>query len=46
MKKHLDFAAACRLPGGFLFAEDMTGTGHSTRVIGDESRFTIIIPLE
>ena len=32
-------------PGAVLLAEDMTGTGHSTRVIGDEDRFTIIIPL-
>ena len=32
-------------PGTVLLAEDLTGTGHSTRVIGDESRFTIIIPL-
>ena len=32
-------------PGTVLLAEDMTGTGHSTRVIGEEDRFTIIIPL-
>ena len=32
-------------PGTVLLAEDLTGTGHSTRVIGDEPRFTIIIPL-
>ena len=32
-------------PGTVLLTEDLTGTGHSTRVIGDESRFTIIIPL-
>ena len=32
-------------PGAVLLAEDLTGTGHSTRVIGDEDRFTIIIPL-
>ena len=32
-------------PGTVLLAEDLTGTGHSTRVIGDESRFTITIPL-
>ncbi|HCL26360.1 MAG: hypothetical protein FI717_05180 [SAR202 cluster bacterium] len=32
-------------PGTVLLAEDMTGTGHSTRVIGDEDRFTIVIPL-
>ena len=32
-------------PGAVLLAEDMEGTGHSTRVIGDEDRFTLIIPL-
>ncbi len=32
-------------PGTVLLAEDMTGTGHSTRVIGNEPRFAIIIPL-
>ena len=32
-------------PGAVLLAEDLTGSGHSTRVIGDEDRFTIIIPL-
>ena len=32
-------------PGAVLLAEDLTGTGQSTRVIGDEDRFTIIIPL-
>ena len=32
-------------PCAVLLAEDLTGTGHSTRVIGDEDRFTIIIPL-
>ena len=32
-------------PGTVLLAEDMEGTGHSTRVIGDEPRFAIIIPL-
>ena len=26
-------------------AEDMTGTGRSTRVVGTEPRFAIIIPL-
>jgi hypothetical protein len=28
-----------------LLAEDLTGTGHSTRVVGTEPRFAIIIPL-
>ena len=32
-------------PGTVLLAEDTHGTGHSTRVIGDEPRFAIIIPL-
>ena len=32
-------------PGTVLLAEDMEGTGHSTRVIGAEPRFAIIIPL-
>ena len=32
-------------PGAVLLAEDLEGTGHSTRVIGDEDRFTLIIPL-
>ena len=32
-------------PGTVLLAEDLTGTGHSTRVVGSEPRFAIIIPL-
>ena len=32
-------------PGTVLLAEDMTGTGHSTRVIGNQPRFALIIPL-
>ena len=28
-----------------LMAEDLTGSGHSTRVVGSEPRFAIIIPL-
>ena len=32
-------------PGTVLLSEDMTGTGHSTRVIGNEPRFTVVIPL-
>ena len=32
-------------PGTILLAEDLTGTGHSTRVIGNEPRFTVVIPL-
>ena len=33
-------------PGTVLLAEDLTGTGHSTRVVGTEPRLAIIIPLE
>lgn len=32
-------------PGTVVMAEDLTGTGHSTRVVGTEPRFAIIIPL-
>ena len=32
-------------PGTVLLAEDLTGAGHSTRVVGSEPRFAIIIPL-
>ena len=32
-------------PGTVLLAEDLTGSGHSTRVVGTEPRFAIIIPL-
>ncbi len=32
-------------PGTVLMAEDLTGTGHSTRVVSAEPRFAIIIPL-
>ena len=32
-------------PGTVLLAEDLTGTGHSTRVVGTEPRFAIIVPL-
>ena len=31
--------------GTVLLAEDLTGTGHSTRVVSTEPRFAIIIPL-
>ncbi|NQW22820.1 MAG: hypothetical protein HQ475_05175 [SAR202 cluster bacterium] len=31
--------------GTVLLAEDLEGTGHSTRVVSSEPRFTIIIPL-
>ena len=32
-------------PGTVLLAEDLTGQGHTTRVVGDETRTTIIVPL-
>ncbi|PKB78993.1 MAG: hypothetical protein BZY88_15580 [SAR202 cluster bacterium Io17-Chloro-G9] len=32
-------------PGTVLMAEDLTGTGHSTRVISAEPRFAMIVPL-
>lgn len=32
-------------PGTVLLAEDLTGQGHSTRVVGTETRVTIVVPL-
>jgi quercetin dioxygenase-like cupin family protein len=32
-------------PGSVLLAEDLTGQGHTTRVVGTEARYTIIVPL-
>ena len=32
-------------PGGVLLAEDLTGQGHTTRVVGDLPRFSVVIPL-
>ncbi len=32
-------------PGTVLLAEDLTGQGHSTRVVGAETRVTIVVPL-
>ena len=32
-------------PGDIMLAEDLTGRGHTTRVVGDEPRFYAIIPL-
>ncbi len=32
-------------PGTVLLAEDLTGSGHFTRVVGDQPRFFIIVPL-
>lgn len=32
-------------PGDVLLAEDLTGRGHTTRVIGDEIRVSAMVPL-
>ena len=32
-------------PGDVLLAEDLTGRGHTTRVVGKQTRVTAIIPL-
>ncbi len=32
-------------PGSVLLAEDITGQGHTTRVVGTETRYTVIVPL-
>jgi hypothetical protein len=32
-------------PGHVTLAEDLTGRGHTTRVVGDETRVTATIPL-
>ena len=32
-------------PGDVLLAEDLTGQGHITRVVGDQPRFYAIVPL-
>ena len=32
-------------PGDVLLAEDLTGRGHVTRVVGDQPRFYLIAPL-
>ena len=32
-------------PGGVLLAEDLTGQGHITRVVGQQHRFYMVIPL-
>jgi quercetin dioxygenase-like cupin family protein len=33
-------------PGDVLLAEDLTGQGHVTRVVGTEPRFYAVVPLE
>ena len=32
-------------PGDVLLAEDLTGQGHLTRVVGDEPRTALLVPL-
>ena len=32
-------------PGDVLLAEDLTGSGHHTKVVGDEDRVSLMIPL-
>ena len=32
-------------PGGILLAEDLTGEGHTTRVVSREPRFAVVVPL-
>ena len=32
-------------PGDVLLADDLTGEGHTTRVVSSETRFYIIVPL-
>lgn len=32
-------------PGDIVLAEDLTGQGHITRVVGDEPRFYALVPL-
>ena len=32
-------------PGDILLAEDLTGKGHTTRVLGDQPRFYAVVPL-
>ena len=32
-------------PGTVLLAEDLTGQGHTTRVVGNETRISVVVPL-
>ncbi len=32
-------------PGAVLLAEDLTGQGHTTKVVGTETRITVVVPL-
>jgi hypothetical protein len=40
-----DGTTVCLHPGDVVLAEDLTGQGHITRVVGDEPRYYAIIPL-
>jgi hypothetical protein len=33
-------------PGGIMFADDTTGRGHITRVVGDQPRFYVMIQVK
>ena len=33
-------------PGTVLLAEDLTGQGHTTRVVGTEDRVSLVVPLK
>ena len=32
-------------PGDVILAEDLTGQGHITRVVGNQPRFSVVVPL-
>lgn len=40
-----DGTVRCIGPGDVLLAEDLTGQGHITRVVGQQQRFYMVIPL-
>jgi len=40
-----DGTVARVMPGDVVLAEDLTGQGHITRVVGDQPRFYAVIPL-
>ena len=40
-----DGAVARCGPGSILLAEDLTGKGHTTRVVGGQERLTCLVPL-
>ena len=33
-------------PGDVLLAEDVTGSGHHTKVVGDDDRVSLMVPLD